>query len=166
MAKHKSPHPVGPYQKVSAIYPPDTYQFPPINCQFTNTHNVHIMPHRYMELPNIKWIISVMFLSTANRTRWYRQRLTGRRRQWEYTSRIVCLRHSTYTPTWRRVTPGRWGWWWCSLTCKSLLWWRRHCLSWFPLLYFLVFVVSCFFFPFSFLPRFRWNQQQSGYCST
>ena len=39
MAKHKSPHPVGPYQKVPAIYPPDTYQFPPINCQFTNTHN-------------------------------------------------------------------------------------------------------------------------------
>ena len=24
------------------------------------------MPHRYMELPNIKWIISVMFLSTTN----------------------------------------------------------------------------------------------------
>ena len=29
------------------------------------------MPHRYMELPNIKWIISVMFLSTTNRY-WYR----------------------------------------------------------------------------------------------
>ena len=24
------------------------------------------MPHRYMKLPNIKWIISVMFLSTTN----------------------------------------------------------------------------------------------------
>ena len=29
------------------------------------------MPHRYMELPNIKWIISVMFLSTTNKTESY-----------------------------------------------------------------------------------------------
>ena len=62
MAKHKSPHPVGPYQKVPAIYPPDTNFH-----QSTASLLIHIMPHRYMELPNIKWIISVMFLSSTNR---------------------------------------------------------------------------------------------------
>ena len=34
--------------------------------QSTASLLIHIMPHRYMELPNIKWIISVMFLSTTN----------------------------------------------------------------------------------------------------
>ena len=86
MAKHKSPHPVGPYLAVdwlklvgvrrinSGYFLVWTRKYPlfirltPTNFnQSTASLLIHIMPHRYLELPNIKWIISVMFLSTTNR---------------------------------------------------------------------------------------------------
>ena len=63
MAKHKRHHPVGlqtrKYPLFSRLIPTN---FP----QSTASLLIHIMPHRYMKLPNMKWIISVMFLSTTN----------------------------------------------------------------------------------------------------
>lgn len=43
---------------------------PPIHPQYIRRsmqmYPLHIMPHRYMELPSIKWIISVVLFSTIN----------------------------------------------------------------------------------------------------
>ena len=51
-------------------YPQFSRLIPTHVHQLTASLPIHIMPHRQMELPNIKWIISVMFLSTTNRVQY------------------------------------------------------------------------------------------------